>query len=234
NRFWIQCLLCCLLCCTLLGGHAAAQEPSWRSAGATGARAADAGAADAAGSRSASVSLGRPEPAQQLLPSLPAGKYRGKVMDDPPARTRADLGRPYFDIVPSDDPPSRPISSALSADFLPPVGVVEPLVERGWILVDYRGNPILESSEGWLPPQRLYPRAEYLYWWTRGQRIPPLVTTAPATTPEDVRGALGAPGTQILFGGDRLDALGQSGGRFTGGYWLDDCCQWALEGGYFF
>jgi hypothetical protein len=65
---------------------------------------------------------------------------------------------------------------------------------------------------------------EYLLWWTRGDQLPPLVTTGPATVPEAVRGALGAPGTVILFGNQGADEEARSGGRLTATYWCDPGC----------
>src|SRR5262249_8719856 len=72
--------------------------------------------------------------------------------------------------------------------------------------------------------------ADYLLWWTRGDRLPPLATTSPP----DLNGILG-PGTTILFGGDRLAPKERSGARFTGGYRFDsseESC--AFEVGGFF
>jgi hypothetical protein len=66
---------------------------------------------------------------------------------------------------------------------------------------------------------RWYLRAEYLLWWTKDDRVPPLVTTS---TPDD-QGIVGRPSTRVLFGGDGLDQNPRSGGRFTAGYFLDDC-----------
>jgi hypothetical protein len=59
--------------------------------------------------------------------------------------------------------------------------------------------------------------------------MPPLVTTAPVGS----TGALGAPGTTLLFGG-HIDNEERSGGRFTAGYWFDDCHTLALESTFFF
>jgi hypothetical protein len=61
--------------------------------------------------------------------------------------------------------------------------------------------------------------AEYLLWWTRGQRLPALVTTGPAGEP--ARGALGANGTVVLFGNQEADDQARSGGRLRGTLWLD-------------
>jgi hypothetical protein len=70
---------------------------------------------------------------------------------------------------------------------------------------------------------RFYGGADYLYWWTKGQRQPPLVTTGPnvTLTGSPFAAALGVPGTVVLFGDKRLDDQARSGYRFTAGYWLD-------------
>jgi hypothetical protein len=80
-------------------------------------------------------------------------------------------------------------------------------------------------------PPRFWARAEYLLWWIKDSHYPPLVTTGAATDP--LPGALGMPGTQVLFGG-RVDNEERSGGRFTAGLRLDDAGTWGLEAGYFF
>ncbi len=79
-----------------------------------------------------------------------------------------------------------------------------------------------------------YGRAEYLSWWTKGDRLPILVTTAPATTDENFRGTLGVPGTVPLFGGDTTNQGPQSGARFTIGYRPDPCSPCSIEADYFF
>lgn len=64
---------------------------------------------------------------------------------------------------------------------------------------------------------RLYTAAEYLLWWVQGQSVPVLATTS---APSDF-GVLGAPTTQILFGGNQINGNSPfSGARFTVGYWL--------------
>jgi hypothetical protein len=78
-------------------------------------------------------------------------------------------------------------------------------------------------------PNRLYVSGEYLLWWIKDSHFPPLVTTAPAGS----TGVLGAPGTTVLFGGD-VDNEERSGGRFTAGYWFDNCRTLALETTVFF
>ncbi|HMC65633.1 MAG TPA: BBP7 family outer membrane beta-barrel protein [Gemmataceae bacterium] len=77
---------------------------------------------------------------------------------------------------------------------------------------------------------RWYGSAELLLWWTKGQHMPPLVTTSSAAS----AGILGAPDTVVLFGGSVADRSMQPGGRFTIGRWFGPCQNWALETTYFF
>jgi hypothetical protein len=89
-------------------------------------------------------------------------------------------------------------------------------------------EPGVESSQGFHP--RLYVRSEYLLWWTKNDKTPPLVTTGSATaqTPPRFDGALGNPDTVVLFGGD-LQRNPFSGGRFTAGLAIDECGDKYLE-----
>jgi hypothetical protein len=59
-------------------------------------------------------------------------------------------------------------------------------------------------------------RGEYLYWWTKGYDVPPLVTTSGATG----TGALGAAGTNVVYGGDLMGNDGRSGAKLTLGWEL--------------
>lgn len=93
---------------------------------------------------------------------------------------------------------------------------------------------VFDGLGGFGGPQRFYVRAEYLYWWTRGYRLPPLVTSGDPTAPEDSRGALGAPGTSLLFGDNNTLGGPRSGARFTAGWNFGGCSPCAIEGSYFF
>jgi Putative beta barrel porin-7 (BBP7) len=68
---------------------------------------------------------------------------------------------------------------------------------------------------------------EYLLWWLRQDKTPPLVTTS--SNPFD-NGEIGRPTTRVLFGGDGIGGGDQSGFRLTAGCWSDDCCK---ETGFF-
>jgi hypothetical protein len=78
---------------------------------------------------------------------------------------------------------------------------------------------------------RWYASAEYLLWWFKGEAVPPLVTSG--SVGAAIPGALGLPGTTVLFGGRNEENGAHSGGRFMIGRWFgDECIAW--EGGYFF
>src|SRR5262249_1978998 len=77
-----------------------------------------------------------------------------------------------------------------------------------------------------------YTSASYLLWWTEGQFVPPLVTTSPPGTLAADAGVLGKPGTEVLFGGRRLNTGIRSGCRVTTGLWLSDAMRWAVDGDF--
>jgi hypothetical protein len=83
-------------------------------------------------------------------------------------------------------------------------------------------------------PYCFYASAEYLLWWTKNSGLPALVTTSPPGTPREMAGVLGAPGTVVLFGGSGADNEERSGGRFTIGWWCDDCRTIGLESSFLF
>jgi hypothetical protein len=76
---------------------------------------------------------------------------------------------------------------------------------------------------------RFYASAEYLLWAIKDSRLPVLATTGTGTS----IGLLGEKGTVILFGGTEVDNEARSGGRFTAGWWLDDCQTTGIEGSFF-
>ncbi|HBI46231.1 MAG TPA: hypothetical protein DDY78_25765 [Planctomycetales bacterium] len=86
------------------------------------------------------------------------------------------------------------------------------------------------------PGNRFYASAEYLLWWTRGENLPPLVTAGSAgdrASGANV-GAIGLPGTAVLFGGNDVNERARSGGRFMAGWWFGDQHLLGVEGGGFF
>ncbi len=79
---------------------------------------------------------------------------------------------------------------------------------------------------------RWYGSAEYLLWFIRGDSLPPLLTTGPINSP--LPGALGMPGTSVLYGGNTVANNPYSGMRLRGGYWFGDCHGLGLDLGGFF
>jgi hypothetical protein len=81
--------------------------------------------------------------------------------------------------------------------------------------------------------ERLDVRLEYILWWLREGRVPPLLTTSsPASA-----GILGRPDTRALYRDDRL--VTRHDDRFNGlrvylGYWLDNAQTLGVEGSAFF
>ena len=82
------------------------------------------------------------------------------------------------------------------------------------------------------PSSRIWARAEYLLWWTKGMDTPALATTSPDGTDIADAGVLGLPGTSILFGDGGLNNSTQSGGRVFLGGWLDECHTEGIEFNY--
>lgn len=78
---------------------------------------------------------------------------------------------------------------------------------------------------------RFWAQADYLLWWLRESKVPPLVTTGPAQFPV---GILGNPGTVVLVEGDDLDIDAFNGGRFSAAYLFGGCKPWGIMGSYFF
>jgi hypothetical protein len=79
---------------------------------------------------------------------------------------------------------------------------------------------------------RWFLSGEYLVWWLREGRVPPLLTTSSFAS----RGLLGQPDTQVLYGDGRLET--RHGDRFFGGRvtlegWFGDGA-WGVEGRAFF
>jgi hypothetical protein len=73
----------------------------------------------------------------------------------------------------------------------------------------------------------LYGDFDYLYWWFKKGGVPALVTHGdPIDTPT---GALGQPGTNLLFGNHGFGSDPFSGIRFTIGYSLDGDGSWGVE-----
>jgi hypothetical protein len=82
-------------------------------------------------------------------------------------------------------------------------------------------------------PSRFWLRGEYVHWSVKGAGVPPLITSAPATSAAAVPGAFGNPDTATVFGNDHVNSQPRSGWRATGGFWLDEDRTLGLDGSVF-
>ncbi|MBI3411808.1 MAG: BBP7 family outer membrane beta-barrel protein [Planctomycetes bacterium] len=92
------------------------------------------------------------------------------------------------------------------------------------------GQPIEGEHEG-AGPLRFWFRGEYLLWFTKDARFPPLVTGGITTDP--LPGVIGQSGTSVLYGG-KIDYQDRNGGRFALGYFFNNKNTLSLEGSYLF
>jgi len=101
---------------------------------------------------------------------------------------------------------------------------------QGQTWPDYEVAPQFPVPRSWVT--HWYARAEYMSIWAKGNPLPALVTTSPTGTVQQDAGVLGEPGTQVLFGNDRIASAAMQGGRITAGHWLDECKTTAFEAQY--
>ncbi len=80
---------------------------------------------------------------------------------------------------------------------------------------------------------RFWVSAEYLLWTVKGQALPPLVTTSANPFGDNPPGAIGQPGTTLLYGDQRVDHQAFSGARIGAGFWFDRCQTWGLDASFF-
>jgi hypothetical protein len=237
-----------LIAGALLGGSlgwwtagAGAEELIWRPARER--PAATAGTLSPPGRPALAVTLGRPvalsepqepSPGPQAV-SEPGGRLASAGADMPSRRVvRAQSDEELTLPLPGASPATPPVrrvpavpfaSDSMSVEALPDV-IPHPAANLAAC-----GPAECFAAEACGPVGgRFYAGAEYLYWWIRDTRVPPLVTTGPVAS----QGILGMPGTMILLGAKPLDNEERSGARFTAGYWLDDCRTLGLEGSFFF
>ncbi len=135
-----------------------------------------------------------------------AGRRRAAEAASPGEPSSVRLPRP----APASEPP--PGDGDEEDCVLPPVG-------------DCRACP---AMDGCCPPcgtsGRLWFQNDYLLWWSKGDRLPPLVVVQ-----EPAAGLL----PSVAFGDSTVDSGHHAGFMTSAGLWLDCCKTWALEGGYF-
>jgi len=92
-----------------------------------------------------------------------------------------------------------------------PAGAI--LVDNGQLIPTYQCSPAQECVYRAClvgPSGKYWFRGDYLLWWTRGPRVAPLVST----------GVIGEPGTEILFGNERVNGDSRSDFRINFGWWF--------------
>jgi hypothetical protein len=86
---------------------------------------------------------------------------------------------------------------------------------------------------GCCPNHRWYVSAEYLLWWLKGDRTPPLVSAGDPNAAGAMASVIGQPTTRILYGGRDEGTGANSGIRLYAGWWFCDDHLWGIEAGGF-
>lgn len=176
--------------------------------------------------------LGVPMAAEAPAELPPAMPMRFPQDLPPPVFSDQMPVAPYVPFMPMPMPaPAQYYVQAPSA-IQPPVTTL-PKVAPSPKSIPEPATPILEPTVS-QPSTRFYGGAEFVFWWVQGNYVPPLVTASPPGTPQASAGVLGAPGTTILFGDDRVNSGMRPGGRFTLGYWFNDAQTFGIEAGLMF
>ena len=173
---------------------------------------------------------GTPTPSTSVWhrnPGAPAASTAGGaavVASAGPALAAADpAATPPANAAPSGQIPVGPTPPAIT-------GPVWSILHGGYCGDDCTGSA--DCCDGCTFGNRYYVSTDYLLWWIKGSKTPPLVTQGSAGDP--IPGALGLPGTTVLFGGGSVEDNPYSGARLSGGYWFDDQHMLGLDFGGFF
>ncbi|HXD85922.1 MAG TPA: BBP7 family outer membrane beta-barrel protein [Urbifossiella sp.] len=133
----------------------------------------------------------------------------------------AQAPNPYYAAQPNFLPPTTAAPPGAMMPGAPPPGY-------------YSGPPLPSDVVGAGPgisrgPQA-YVGAEYLLFWVKNAPLPfPVATVGPAGG----NAALGAPGTQLLYGNGDINFSSMSGVRAVAGVWLTNNESFGLEGNFF-
>jgi hypothetical protein len=119
--------------------------------------------------------------------------------------------------------PAAPVETAPQPSVAAPPAAV-PAGATQWqsptVLGGYPGGAY--PGAGGVRKAECFFSAEYLLWWAKQDKVPVLASTS--TDPFD-NGFLGAPTTEVLFGGGGINGGPGSGFAITAGFWIDDCCK---------
>jgi hypothetical protein len=173
------------------------------------------------------------DPATTAQPPSPSIWHRSPATTQPPGMPAA-LATGGSTVVASAGPAlqasadptaTSPASQAPAGQIpvsQPPViaGPVWSMLHGGYCPDDCNGNGNADCCDGCTFGNRYYVSTDYLLWFIKGSNTPPLVTRGSAGDP--IPGALGLPGTTVLFGGGSVENDPFSGGRLNAGYWFGD------------
>src|SRR5580704_2184966 len=84
----------------------------------------------------------------------------------------------------------------------------------------FAADQMLRKAPAPVDTLHVWVAADYLGWWTKGAPMPPLVTLGDPASANP--GALGDPGTRLLFGGSDIGTSMLSGVRLRAGASLTD------------
>jgi hypothetical protein len=182
-----------------------------------------------------------PAPAPAVQPAVPASlPARPVAVQQPPGLLPATPAQPVGPGL-LGAPQSGPGNAQPAPAATPPAGPAAPAAPPS-VKVEGPSHPMppadgcplccpieepLCGLEG-----RFYADADYLLWWAKGDKLPPLVTTGVAG---DLRttATIDKPTTTVLFGDKAYDEDTRSGLRFRAGFWLDGERSVGIEASFF-
>lgn len=170
-------------------------------------------------------------PASALVDADAAKKKDKKEGESPAERPSLGMAQETREAATTPEPVSDTTPDLAEVLPGPPVSQepLEPIVDPACV----PECPVACCPQFGCTPNLFWFRAEWLSWWGKGMSTPPLLTTSPQDTPRNQAGVGGQPDTSVLFGGGRgLLEDSRSGGRFTFGWWIDNCQDLALEVNY--
>ncbi len=153
--------------------------------------------------------------------------FRAQMSDAPKAMP---VGLPDG---PNDPPAKKAAAGPPATEVLPPPTAILP---GGDACGCAAGNPdgcgAFGVNDCCAPPTHCFwITTEGLVWWLKGQHVPPLVTAGLPIAA--LPGALGQPGTVVLFGGKMEGDDARGGARIHAGWWFDEEHTLGVDGGFF-
>jgi hypothetical protein len=127
-------------------------------------------------------------------------------------------------------PPAQPAGPAATPG--PAAGGEAPAPQQAQGADSGEGSQPRYSGPPLPPPGRFYADAEFLLWFSKPNKLPPLVTIG-AFNDISSTAALGEPGTTVVFGDHGYDSGARVGLRLRAGAWLNDEETFGIEAGGF-